>query len=339
MNRYGVAIIGCGGIHKTHAEILSRMKNTDIISVVDVIEERAAASAVKNNCEFKTDYRELLNDDRIDTVHLTTPHHLHAPMAVEFLSAGKHVLTEKPLAKNLEQAKMVAEEAKKSSQLSCISFQNRFNPTSQKAKELIESGTYGNILGIKGSVTWKRTPAYYTESSWRGSFDTEGGGVLINQSIHTLDLIQWLSGKKVKAIAADTSTRVLGDTIEVEDTADATIWFEDGVRGLFYATNCFSGNSPVEIDIHLEDATLKIWNNQLWEMTDKGCNVLTGNGEEENKHRGYWGTGHGKLINNFYKSIDDNNPSLNVTIDEGLITMQMLDAIYLSAATGNRINL
>ena len=156
----------------------------------------------------------------------------------------------------------MAQAAKENKRQITINFQNRFNPTSIKAKEIIDSGEMGKIRGVKGLVTWFRDADYYVESGWRGSFQTEGGGVLINQSIHTLDLMRWLVGE-VEFIEGHVSTRALKDVIEVEDTAEATLYFKNGARGIFYATNCYTDNSPVEIEIHFDKGTLRIYDDEL----------------------------------------------------------------------------
>ena len=342
MERFNVGIIGCGGIHKTHARVLREMPDVKINAVADIIPERAAESGKENDCRFYTDYRELLADPKIDAVHITTPHHLHVPMAMDALKAGKHVLLEKPLGSSLCEAERLVryaetEPAAKGKKIG-ISFQNRHNPCSQLIKSIVENESYGRLKGIKAQVTWVREKPYYTESGWRGFFATEGGGVLINQSIHTLDLLQWLTGKELIGLKASVATRD-HDYIEVEDTAEATIWFEGGVRGLFYATTCYCEDSPVEIDLSFENGDLKLWNDQLYELKEGRVRLLLDREDAVNEQKAYWGTGHGKLIQAFYRSIAEDDDSLNISPRAALVTMKMIDAIYKSSAGGNFIKI
>ena len=159
-----------------------------------------------------TDFNEVIKT-MPDVVHICTPH-LHTEMAVKALMAGKHVLVEKPVVRHIDEIKQVIKAREESGRCIGVCFQNRFNTTSQKAKEIIDSGTVGAVKGIKGIVTWYRDEDYYTASGWRGKFATEGGGVLINQSIHTIDLIQWLAGG-VEAVKGGVSTQLLGKVMKL----------------------------------------------------------------------------------------------------------------------------
>ena len=194
MEKMGAAVIGCGAISGVHADALRESQYAELLCVVDIKEDRAKKAADRYSCQWETDYRKVLDNKDIHVIHVCTPHYLHADMAIEGLKAGKHVLVEKPVAINVEQAKKMLEASKKYKSFLGVCFQNRYNPTSVVAKQILDSGELGKVLGIKGLVTWYRDEEYYSSSGWRGSFDTEGGGVLINQSIHTLDLMQWFGG-------------------------------------------------------------------------------------------------------------------------------------------------
>ncbi|MBM7581178.1 putative dehydrogenase [Caldicoprobacter guelmensis] len=338
MKRLGAAIIGCGSIHGVHADAIVSSELSRLVSVVDIDEKRARASASKYNCRWYVDYRDVLSDDQVDVVHICTPHYLHASMAIEAVRSGKHVLVEKPVAISVSQAQEMAEESKKHGRYIGVCFQNRFNPESQKAKEVIDSGTIGQVKGVKGIVTWFRTREYYTESGWRGRFATEGGGVLINQAIHTLDLMQWLGGG-VKAVKGNVATNLLGDVIEVEDTADALLFFKNGARGIFYATNCYVANSPVEIEIVCEKATLRIYDGTLVMEQGGSYQRLVSKGSGETAYKSYWGRSHAILIEEFYKAILSGNPRHIISVEEGMESLKIIDGIYKSSSTGNVINI
>lgn len=324
----GVAIIGCGNIFGVHAEAVQKYKNAELKAVVDIKKEKAVKAAAKYDCSYFTDYQEMLKEKEIDVVHICTPHYLHAPMSIDSLKAGKHVLVEKPMAENLDNAqKMIEVKNRHPEQHLGIVFQNRYNTTSQKARQLIQKGELGKLKGIKGIVTWYRNDDYYLQDEWRGKWETEGGGVLINQAIHTLDLVQWLGGE-LEAVKGNFDTRVI-ESIEVEDTADATLFFKDDKKGIFFASNCFSTNSPVEIEIHGEEGLLKLQNNNLiLEKEDGSIDLRSEEGNDEFKS--YWGQGHESLISDFYNNIRENRQDY-VTAEEGIKSIEIIHGIYESS--------
>ncbi|MFW5787620.1 MAG: Gfo/Idh/MocA family protein [Halanaerobiales bacterium] len=324
----GVAIIGCGNIFGVHAEAVQKYKNAELKAVVDIKKEKAVKAAAKYDCSYFTDYQEMLKEKEIDVIHICTPHYLHAPMSIDSLKAGKHVLVEKPMAENLDNAqKMIEVKNRYPEQHLGIVFQNRYNTTSQKARQLIQKGELGKLKGIKGIVTWYRNDDYYLQDEWRGKWETEGGGVLINQAIHTLDLVQWLGGE-LEAVKGNFDTRVI-ESIEVEDTADATLFFKDNKKGIFFASNCFSTNSPVEIEIHGEEGLLKLQNNNLiLEKEDGSIDLRSEEGND--KFKSYWGQGHESLITDFYNNIRENRQDY-VTAEEGIKSIEIIHGIYESS--------
>lgn len=334
MEELGVAIIGCGAIHKVHADTVINNPYARLISVVDVNEQKAKAAALKYNCSFYTDYREALKDPGIDVVHICTPHYLHAPMALDAMMNRKHVLTEKPMAISVADAQEMIKVSGETGKSLGVCFQNRYNTTSLRIKRIIESGEVGEILGAKASVTWHRDEKYYTDSGWRGIWDKEGGGVLINQAIHTLDLLQWFMGE-IDSLKGNVDTRLLKGVIEVEDTAEATILFKSGAAALFYATNCYRVNSPVELEIVCEKALIKL----AGDLT-----ILYENGEEERAadidtrtgEKSYWGCGHSMLIDDFYKKLIKGK-KFGIDGSEGLKALKLVKAVYESSAAGQYI--
>ena len=331
-NNLSIAIIGCGNIYQIHADAIRDHDQAYLLAVVDNQKERVETAAAEYNCTSYQDYQEMLKEPEIDVVHICTPHHLHYSMAIDCLEAGKHVLVEKPMAKDVDGAKKMIDKAQKTEKKMGVVFQNRYNKTSIKAREMIDDGEIGSIKGIKGIVTWHRNQEYYNQDAWRGRWETEGGGVLINQSIHTLDLLQWLGGN-IKAIKGHVDTRILEDAIEVEDTAEATLYFDSGAKGLFYATNCFSTNSPVEIVIHGERGLLKITNNNL---------ILQRNGEKQqlgqnhkSQYKTYWGKGHKSLINDFYDNIINDTHNY-IKGKEGIKSLELIKGIYQSSQNNKK---
>ncbi|MDP4090155.1 MAG: Gfo/Idh/MocA family oxidoreductase [Bacillota bacterium] len=330
MKKLRSAIIGCGNIHVNHAKALMNSDFGELAAVVDINENRAKAAAEKYNCKYYLDYKEMLKDNNIDVVHICTPHFLHSTMAIDSIAAGKHALVEKPVAVSVERAmEMIAAKDKYKKHLA-VAFQNRYNNTSLKAKEIIEQGTLGKVRGLKAIVTWSRDKNYYLNDEWRGKWETEGGGVLINQAIHDLDLLQWFGGP-MDSIKGNADLRVLNDVIEVEDTADATIRFKSGAVGIFYATNCYSMNSSVLIEIHLEDGMLRIEEGELFLIRDGAKTLLCSDTSSDSTAKSYWGEGHRKMIKSFYESIMNDDTKGYVTGEESIKSLQIIEGIYKSS--------
>ena len=254
-------IIGCGAISSKHLEAIEALKGkTELCAVCDIKSERADAVAEKYGCKAYTDYIQMLDAVKPTVVHVCTPHYLHFEMSAECLKRNINVVLEKPSTMTYPQALELCEIAKRSSAKISICFQNRYNKTSQVLKQYISSGDYGKILGARAFVTWCRDDAYYTEGGWRGQMSTEGGGVLINQSIHTLDLMQWVLGdiKKVEGTAVNHRFKHINDT---EDTAEIMLDFENGARGIFYATVGYVKDSPIFLEVVTEKAVFTICDN------------------------------------------------------------------------------
>lgn len=332
MNPLNVGIIGCGAIHGLHCDAAAGSALARLALVADIDERKAERSAKKYGCKYCTDYRELLADPDIDVVHICTPHYLHARMAVEAMRAGKHVLTEKPIAIKLSDAREMCRVSAETGRQLGVCFQNRYNSTSLKLKELLASGRPGRVLGARAFVTWHRSAEYYKEgAAWKGTWEKEGGGVLINQAIHTLDLLRWFIGEADK-IKGSADTRLLGDVIEVEDTAEASILFENGAVALFYATNCYAANSPVEIEIICEKAVLKL-SGDLTVSCEDGSTELIRQVNAATGEKDYWGCSHSVLIGDFYSSL---TAGKRFSIDgyEGLKALEMVRSIYSSSKSG-----
>lgn len=330
MDKLRTCIVGNGNISRVHIESLLKNENTKIVGVCDIIKERADSAAEKTGTRAFYDFDEMLNWGDFDVLHICTPHYLHAPMAVKAMNAGKHVLIEKPLAMTYSDAVKTGETAKKNGVYLGVCYQNRYNPSSVKIKEIIDSKELGTVTGIKGSVAWNRDMTYYSRDNWHGTLKYEGGGVLINQAIHTLDLITWLCpGNPVKTVGSVSQKRLKG-LVETEDTADALITFDSGVNALFYASLCYSSDSPVEIQIDCEKGRI-LFNGDVFVFRDSQPTEIIPFRIKKGE-KAYWGDGHTLLINDFYNSIINNIP-FKVDGKEGLNALKIISDIYAQNRT------
>lgn len=336
MRRTGVAVIGCGAISKLHFDSIVNTPDTELIYAVDINEKRAKDAASAYGCGFHTDYREVLNDPAVHAVHLCTPHYLHCQMALDAMEKGKHVLTEKPMAISPEDAERMIRKSEETGLTLGVCFQNRYNATSVKIREALDSGRAGSILGAKASVTWNRDEGYYKADSWRGTWEMEGGGVLINQAIHTLDLLQWFAGDAV-SVRGSCFKSLLENVIEVEDSAQAIIKFDSGVNALFQATNCYCVNSPVSIEIICTNATINLDGSLTIRYNDGKTECFTDDNPLTGE-KSYWGYSHKLLIQDFYDCI---HTGRKFTLDghEGIKALKIVKAIYKSSDTGQWVTL
>lgn len=320
------AIVGCGGIAKNHAENLSAL-HIEIVAVCDILPKRAEELAKRYAPEANVydNFETMLAQEKFDVLHICTPHYLHCEMACAALAKNIHVLLEKPVCINMQQARQLQEAEEKSQASICISFQNRYLARNKKAKELIESGTAGKILGASGSVLWHRDAPYYVDSHWRGFMATEGGGVMINQAIHTLDLMLWLCGEPVR-LSATTANHHLKGIIDVEDTAEACITFQNGARGIFFATTAHYTDAPISLEIACENMHLELKNDDLY--IDGTAQKLADSIHVESG-KSYWGVGHRMLFEDFYARLErgDKTP---IGVREAAKALRVLLAMYES---------
>lgn len=294
-------IIGCGNIARVHARALKSMENVRIQAFADCKPERAYGykddyGTEESNCWFSLE--EMLEKDQIDVLHICTPHNLHVPMAEMALAHGIHVFMEKPPAICCEDFFRLQKEVERSGRYVGICFQNRYNESVMEAFKELEQGKIGKVIGARAFLTWHRDEKYYKESGWRGKKETEGGGVLINQAIHTLDLLVQFLGKPLETEGSMHNHHLKGK-IEVEDTLEAYIRFEKG-NACFYATNAYMADMPVLIELECENGRIRIEENQLriQYRYDTGRTLCFP--EFIGAGKAYWGNSHGKCIGDYY---------------------------------------
>lgn len=342
MDKVRFGIIGLGNMGSTHVHnfLSGNIKNAVITAVCDIKENRLqwAKSVLGESVAYFNNAADLMESGKVDAILVAVPHYLHPSMAIEALNNNLNVLVEKPAGVYTKQVEEMNEVARKSDKVFGIMFNQRTNPIYQKAKELVSSGEIGNIKRTNWIITdWYRTQAYYDSGDWRATWAGEGGGVLLNQAPHNLDLWQWICGmpKKVRAICNEAKFH----DIEVEDDVTAYVEYENGATGVFItSTGDFPGSNRFEIigdkgKILIEHGQLQFW--KLRESERKFCQESQdGFGSPE-----VWKcevpihgreTSHIGIVNDFVDSILNGTPLLASGL-EGINGVELANAMYLSS--------
>ena len=290
-------IVGCGNIAATHIDVLQKLGH-EIVAVCDIDRARAEAVVARYNLEaaIYVDYIEMLESERADVLHILTPHHLHASMVVEALKRDINCLCEKPLFIREEEFSLIERAVNNSRAQLGVCFQHRFMEANKYIKSRADEE---GIVGATAFLAWNREPDYYLRDPWRGKKATEGGALLINQAIHTVDQLIWLLGEP-DGVEGSICNHSLRGVIECEDTAELYFTYKDGKRASLFATNASVANFSTVINVKTEK--------EIYEFTSK--HIFKGNNEisvMENElqldSKSYWGYGHYYLIKEFYECV------------------------------------
>ncbi|WP_127129184.1 Gfo/Idh/MocA family protein [Georgenia sp. SYP-B2076] len=319
------AIIGCGDVSTIHVEAITAIPGIELVAVCDTDPDVLSAAASANDVPGFADHRQLLEEMHPDVVHICTPHHQHVQVAIDCLAAGVNVIMEKPLAHTRAEGERLVEAAESSRAKIAVCFQNRYNATSQAMRALLDSGELGEVLGASATVMWQRSAEYYRAKPWRGRWETSGGGVLINQAIHTLDLLQWLVGD-VTEVRGHAATHLFADVIEVEDTAEMVLTHEGGARSVFYATLGNVVHDPVTLEIVTENATMFLRKDLTVTYAD-GRTEVVAERAAPSAGRSYWGVSHELLIRDFYDRLADQGPFW-ISPREASASLRILKEVY-----------
>ena len=300
-----ISLIGCGGIGKVHAQVIAESGHT-FLSCCDEKLAQAEAFAAAYGCKAYTSLRELLDAEKPDVLHICTPHYTHVPLAIYALARDVHVVLEKPAASFTGDIEVLLQAADRAKAQTAVCFQNRYNRSSQYAKKLLDANELGNINGARAFVSWSRRGGYYTDSDWRGSLNTEGASVLINQSIHTLDLMQYLIGQEPYMVEGSTANRTLKGVINTEDTAEACLTFDNNVTAIFHATVAYRSDAAITVEILCDKGTLAITGDSITiRYADGRAETPELANAAESLGKSYWGNGHKAIISDFYAHLEE----------------------------------
>ncbi len=339
-----VGIIGCGGIAASHVSGYLKSGMAELVAFSDNRVERAKALAEKINLpgvRLYENYEDLLKDKDVDAVSICTPHHLHAEITVEAAECKKHVLCEKPIAISLKQADEMIEACKRNRVKLSIVFQNRFSPDVQRVKKEFEKGGFGIPVYGEAVVKWYREDKTYYHAdevaeSWRGKWSTEGGGALINQTIHLIDMLQWIMGP-VEYLYGIYGTKM--HCIEAEDIAVSILKFKSGALGFILGSVDLQPQedwvavygSKKSVVIGSDKTVAKEWDEKSGAKARK-------EGVEERKETLTPFIGHDEVVKDFVESIlEDRVPA--VPGEEARKSLEIVLAIYRAHRTGSKVTL
>ncbi|MGZ9584886.1 Gfo/Idh/MocA family protein [Paenibacillus marinisediminis] len=333
--RFG--IIGCGVISTSHAEAIAECPYTELTAVSDIDADRAAQFANKHIISHQySDYKEMLRSGEVDAVSICLPSGLHADATIAAAEAGVHVLCEKPLDINAERmSAMIAACRTAGVKLGTV-FQRRMMNTAVRVKQAIDSGVLGKLVLCDAYLKYYRSQEYYDSAGWRGTWAVDGGGALMNQGVHGVDMINWLAGGVSKVFARASA---LVRHIEVEDTAVALVQYKNGAFGVIEAATTVYPEQSTRFELHGEKGTI-IFNDSgivEWKIIGEEMDIDALNNELRAESR-VPALGHYKYVEDMALAIlEDREPFVNG--EEGRKAVDIIHAIYESARVHKEIEL
>ena len=347
MSAVGFGIIGVGVIASFHAKAIAQIPSASLSACFDISSERSGAFARDFSCLSYDTPDDLLSDPAVDAVIICTPSGLHLEPALAAAAAGKHLVIEKPLEITPERCDQIIAAARENNVRLAGIFPSRFSDGALLIKTALDKGRFGRLTVLDAAVKWYRSEEYYAQAGWRGTWKLDGGGALMNQSIHAVDLLQWFSGG-ISELSAYTAT-LAHEGLEVEDTATASVLHLSGALGTITGTTASWPGWAKRIEISgfkgsavLEDDRVTRWDFSESHPEDKAIleRIESGEGGSggagDPKAIGF--EGHRRQLSDFVEALAENRePLVNGT--EAKKAVEIITAIYQSARTGERVKI
>lgn len=333
-------IVGGGMIGSVQAVAIEQINGANLVAVCGRDEARTADFAAKFGCKGYTDYDQFLRHPGLQVVNICTPSGTHADLGIRAAEAGKHVLTEKPIETTLEKADALIAACDKAGVKLGVIFQSRFLPAVQRIKRAVDEGRLGKLMVGDALVKWYRAPEYYAPGTWRGTLKMDGGGALINQAIHTVDLLRWMMGSAESAFAMKAALRY--PHIEAEDTLVGTVKFQNGALGMIQATTSAKPGFKRRLEISGERGTVILDGDAIsvWAIDDEDANL----GEAEQLTDGsanpaaISNEGHRRQIEDMMHAVLENRAPM-IDGREGRKSLELVVALYAAANEGKPVKL
>lgn len=336
----GFAIIGCGTISSWHAGAIAKIPEARLVAVSDVVEKAARQMGEKFNVDWYTDYRRILERSDVEAVSVCTPSGMRRDIAVEAASSGKHLIVEKPIEVTLQRADAIIEACRKSGvKLSAI-FQTRFFDGIQRIKKAVAKARFGELVLGDAYIKWYRSQEYYQRGTWRGTWKYEGGGVLMTQGIHSVDLLRWVMGP-VKSVQAKMGT-ISHKGIEVEDTVVAALRYTNGALGVIEASTGVYPGYPAQVQVHGSKGSAILEGEKIVEWNIEGEEAFAEEVKDSqvkmtaSDPTGFSIEGHYRQYCDIVNAIRENREPL-VNGEEGRKALELILAIYESAKSGKEV--
>lgn len=336
---YKFGIIGCGIIAPFHARAIQATTDAELYAVCDIVPQKADDLAKEFNVpKIYYDYREMLQDKEINAVCICTPSGTHGEIAIASAICGKHILCEKPLEITKEKLdNLIFNLSKYNVKVGCV-FQRRFQPIPVMVKEAIDKGIFGKCLLADTYLKYYRSPEYYKSAGWRATWELDGGGALMNQGVHGIDLINWFMGG-IDSVSAITSTQM--HNIKVEDAAIAITRFKNGAIGVIEGTTCVNPGQSTRFELHFEKGSI-IFNDSgllTWNLDGKDYSDMDNINKElnlSNDPKAIGSMSHLPIVQDFVASIKEDRPPM-IEPNEGRKAIDIILAIYKSSTEGKTI--
>lgn len=344
---HGFAIIGCGMIANFHARAIRELKGAKLIACYDAFPASAQRLARETGCQAYPELDKLLDDCRVTVVTIATPSGAHLEPAVAAARAGKHVIVEKPLEITLQRCDAILAAAKKSRVQVATIFPSRFHQSGQEVKRAIDEHRFGRLTLGDAYVKWFRPQSYYDSGAWRGTWELDGGGALMNQAIHSVDLLLWLLGP-VAEVTAQWGL-LAHERIAVEDAVVATLRFKNGALGVIEASTAAYPGYLKRIEVHGSGGSAVIEEEDIvkWDFATRSRRDAVVQKRMQNRHSTGGGAsdpaaighhGHALLFRDVLDAIDQQRPP-QVDGREGRRSVEVILAIYQAAETGRTVRL
>ena len=336
----GFAIAGSGMIAGVHVTALKEIPGARVAGVWSRSPEKTQRFAAEHKIRGYQSYPELLADPDVQVVVLCLPSGYHAEYGMQAALAGKHVVVEKPIDINLDKAKVLIDTCRRHDRTLSVIFQNRFTPAAQRLRKALDQGLLGRLILGDAYVKWYRSPAYYVSNAWRGTKAIDGGGALINQSIHTIDLLQWVMGGAKRVCGL---TRTSTHTIESEDLGVAVVEFVNGAVGVIEGSTAIQPGFKERIEIHGQKGSVILEGGNITAWKVEGCNEADYVDEQKIS---YGSTSSPAISHVNHKAQFEEivaalqrSAGPSVTGEEGLKALRIILGIYESSEKGRWVDL
>lgn len=340
--KVGYAVVGLG-VGMRHADAAAKSKNANLIAVCDLKQEKLdKIKELYPETLTYTDFDEMLKNPDIDAVSIAVPSGMHADFAVKAMKAGKHVLVEKPIDITVEAALRIEQARQETGMKAGVVHQNRYNPDMTPMHDAVINGRIGRVLFGDFAVKWHRTQEYYDNGGWRGTWEMDGGGSLMNQAVHTVDLMQWMMNSDVESVTSQMA--IYNHKIETEDFTASLIKFKSGAVATFISTTCAYPGISTDIRVYGTEGSIEADQDELklWKFKDADEN------EEKEMLEKYAGNGaaaaldptlcigHSYVVEDMINAVlEDRDPS--IVPMEAIKSVRIVNAVYESAKTGKTV--